>query len=154
MKQFPLISVFLSGVALIGFGAPLLAHDPAAKLVGVWEGLHGEGPKGINTNQRGLMMVYGNYVCHLHVAKERPLFSGENTAEEKREIFADLWLKTTASCGTFTIEDDTITVTWTTSANPRTEGHVTKFFLTKEGDRIKLAPEPYPQFKTVYQRLK
>lgn len=155
MKQLSLIFLLLSGVVLFGFGSLLLGHDhdQAAKFVGVWEAVHGESPKGINTNQRGLMIVHGNYVCHMNVAKERPLFSPKNTPEEKVEIFAELWRKTTASCGTFILEDNTVTVTWTTSANPRTEGHVTKFLLTSEGDRIKLAPAANPEFKTVYQRL-
>ena len=157
MRQFSLISLLLSGVVLFGFGTPLLGHDhdhdPAAEFVGVWAAVHGESPKGINTNQRGLMIVHGNYVCHMNVAKERPLFSKENTAEEKVEIFAELWRKTTASCGTFTLDHNTVTVNWTTSANPRTEGHVTKFLLTSEEDKIKLAPAANPEFKVVYQRL-
>ena len=162
MRQFSLVALLLCGILSCGFGLPLLAHDhghdhdhdQAAGFQGVWKGLHGEGPKGINTNQRGYMMVYGNYVCHLHVAKERPLFSRENTPEERLEIFAELWRKVTASCGTYTLEDNVVTVTWSTSANPRTEGNVTKFQLTTEGDKIKLAPAANPEFKTVYQRVK
>ena len=121
--------------------------------VGVWKVLHQETPQGQSTRQHGVMMVYGNYVCHLSVGKERQAPSREDSEEIRLEKRAKLWGQTTASCGTFKMKEDTITVKWTTSNNPNTQGHVTDFVLSRDGEQIKLAPAANPDFKVVYERL-
>ncbi len=111
-------------------------------------------PQGLATQQHGLMMVYANYICHLQVNKERVAPVREDSEELRLEKRAKLWGQTTASCGTFELKENTVTVNWTTSNNPGTQGHVTDFVLSREGDRIKLAPAANPEFKVVYRKLK
>lgn len=161
MKRCSLILVLLCIGVLIASGMFLAAaaktqpdHMSAKDFVGVWEVLHMETPQGLATRQHGLMMVYANYICHLQVNKERVAPMREDSEELRLEKRAKLWGQTTASCGTFELKENTVTVNWTTSNNPRTEGHVTDFVLSREGDRIKLAPAANPEFKVVYQKLK
>ncbi len=161
MKPYSVISTLLCMGVLLASGMVLAAaaqtppdQVSAEDFVGVWKVLHMETPQGEASRQHGLMMVYANYVCHLQVNKEREGPTREDSEEVRLEKRAKLWGQTTASCGTFELKENTFTVNWTTSNNPGTEGHVTDFVLSREGNRIKVAPAANPEFKVVYEKLK
>ena len=161
MKRYSVIFVLFclgvliaSGMFLAAAAKTLPDQVSAEDFVGVWKVLHMETPQGLATRQHGLMMVYANYVCHLHVNKEREGPTREDSEEVRLEKRARLWGHTTASCGTFELQENTFTVNWTISNNPGTEGHVTDFVLARDGDQIKVAPAANPEFKVVYEKLK
>ena len=129
-------------------------EEPASTLDGAWEFVRMETPDGPSETQVGEMIVFDDRVCHLRVGRERDEIAEEDSEEERTEKAAALYGSTTAACGTFELEEDLLTVQWTTSSNPGVEGNTTEFEFTSEEDIIILAPAANPQFRFVYRRAR
>jgi hypothetical protein len=100
------------------------------------------------------MVVSSNCVCFVRVGKERESIDADESDEVKQRQAAALYNSVKATCGTFSIEGDSLTAQWLTSADPGIEGNSTRFILTTENDTVSLAPAVAPQYKFVYRRLR
>jgi hypothetical protein len=127
---------------------------PESKFDGVWEFAHLVTPDGLSTTQRGHMVVTSDHVCFVRVAKERETINTDDSDEVKAEKAAGLYNSVKATCGTFSIEGDSLKANWLTSADPSVEGNITEFILNTEPDTVSLAPAMAPQYKFVYRRVR
>jgi hypothetical protein len=127
--------------------------SPESQFDGAWEFVHLVTPDGASTTQRGHMVVSSDCVCFVRVGKEREGINADDSDEAKVEKAANLYDSVRATCGTFTIEGDSLKATWLTSADPSVEGNTSEFILGIEGDTVSLAPAAAPQFKFVHRRI-
>jgi len=130
------------------------APIPENQFDGVWEFVQLVTPDGPSTTQRGHMVVTSDYVCFVRVNKERNPIATDDPDDVKSEKAADLYNAVRATCGTFSIEGDSLKAHWLTSADPSVEGNFTDFILTREADTISLAPAAASQYKFVYRRVR
>ena len=129
------------------------AEEEGADLAGVYEFVRMDTPEGENTDQFGRMIVSEDQVCHLRVAKEREEITAEDPEDVQMQKAAALFGATTAACGEYSFEEETLTVNWVVSSNPSVEGNSTEFQLTENEDgTISLAPAASPEFKFVYRK--
>lgn len=124
-----------------------------SRFVGAWEFVHLVTPDGISATQRGHMVVSSDSVCFVRVTKERELIGDDDSDELKAEKAASLYNAVRATCGTFSIEGNSLKANWLTSADPSVEGNQTEFLLSSEADTVSLAPAAAPQYQFVYRRL-
>lgn len=146
-------------VCLLGCAGPASPQSQDVEengddFTGAWDFVRLDTPDGPSTTQQGMMVVFGDYVCHVRIQKDRDAIAEDDSAEVKGEKATKLLNGSNAACGTFTRENDRLTVNWSTAVKPETQGNATEFILTTEGDTVLLAPAAAPQFKFVYQRLR
>ncbi len=98
-----------------------------------------------------MLIVNGNYICHIRVAKARENPTREDTAEQRLEKAA--YGHANSACGTFTQNGDKVDVEWMVSVQPATEGNSTEYIVKQEEGMLKLAPAQFPDFQFVYKRL-
>ena len=113
---------------------------PESQFDGAWEFAHLVTPDGLSTTQRGHMVVTSDYVCFVRVGKEREAINADDLDEVKAEKAAGLYNSVKATCGTYSIEGDSLKAKWLTSADPSVEGNITEFILSTEPDTVSLAP--------------
>lgn len=156
MKQ--IILLVLIPIACVAVSAGTISAGAAGPaegdFTGAWEFVRLDTPNGPSTGQRGHMVVFNDYVCHVRVQKDRQGIAPADSDAQKMEKAANIFNSSNAACGKFAIEGETLTVDWVTAVNPQTEGHSTKFILKHEGDLVTMAPAASPQFIFVYQRIK
>lgn len=161
MKAYCSLFFFASLLLLPACGGQTAVEDqsavsesmPDSQFDGAWEFLHLVTPDGLSTTQRGHMVVSSDCVCFVRVGREREAVGADDLDEVKVEKAAALYDSVRATCGTFTIEGDSLKAEWLTSADPSVEGNTTRFILTAEADTVSLAPAVAPQYKFVYRRM-
>ena len=130
-----------------------LAQEPASPFDGAWEFVHLVTPDGPNASQRGHMVVSAGHVCFVRVGVERETIGEDDSDQVAAEKAAGLFNAVTATCGTYTVDGNTLKASWLTSADPSVEGNVAEFIMGLEGDTVSLAPAVAPQFRFVYRRI-
>ncbi len=144
----------LIAVAVLALAAlPALAFHGEAVLEGAYEFVRSESPQGSSTTQMGMMVVKGDYMCHLRVSKEREKTVQDEADEERDRKYAAAFRGSNGTCGKIRIEGDKVIADWGVTLDPNDEGNTSEFVFHQDGGTLTIAPAGAPQFKFVYQRV-
>ncbi len=129
------------------------AESSVERYNGVYQLLRLDSPNGPSSTQKGLMIVQDGSLCHLRVDKERENFVQDESDEEAMRKAAAAFTAANSACGTFTLEGEIVTATWTSTLNPDRDGTTSEFIFSQEEDQLFIAPAGSPEFRYVYQKV-
>ena len=129
------------------------AESSVDRYDGVYQLVRLDSPNGPSSTQKGLMIIQDGSLCHLRVDKERENFVQDEPDEEAMRKSAAAFTAANSACGTFTLEGEIVTATWTSTLNPNRDGSTSEFIFSQEEDLLFIAPAGSPEFKYVYQKV-
>ncbi|MFQ5738859.1 MAG: hypothetical protein ACE5JX_07570 [Acidobacteriota bacterium] len=122
-------------------------------LDGVYEFVRLDAPDGPNTSQKGMMIVKGDYLCHIRVRKEREKRAQGDSQEERARKSAAALRGANASCGHFTADGSQVNARWKVAIDPNIEENTPQYTFVLEGDTLRVSPATAPEFKFVYKKI-
>ncbi len=147
------------GLGLV-FGLVCLQVAPGAGafhgenvLEGAYQFVRLDSPQGSSTTQEGMLVVKGDYLCHLRVSKEREKMVQDEPAEERSRKAAAAFQGSNATCGKIEVHEGRVIAHWGVTLDPNDEGNTSEFVFTQDGETLTIAPAGAPEFKFVYRKV-
>jgi hypothetical protein len=139
-------------IALV-LAANALGADP--KLDGAYKfvGLTFQGGGQTEADAKGMIVVHGKYMAFVRAGVGRKTWEQSEPQEERAKKIIAAYQGLAATCGSFEVQGNVITLQQLAQSNPATMGTATKWEYKLEGDKLTLKPVPNPGVEFTFERL-
>jgi hypothetical protein len=129
------------------------AKDP--KLDGAYKLVAIKTPNNTQTeaNVKGMMVVHGNYMAFVRARVDRKTWSQDEPAEERTKKIVEAFQGLAATCGTFVLQGDNLTITQHAQANPGSMGAQSKWLYKLDGKNLTIMPQGVAGVEFQFERL-
>lgn len=148
-----LVAAVLTGIIMLALTGHLLAFHGESPLEGAYEYVRSESPQGTSSGQVGMLVIKGDHLCHLRVAKDREKTVRDESEEERNRKYASAFRGSNGTCGKIAVDGEKVTATWGVSLDPNDEGNVSEFIFAQDGEELTISPAGAPDFKFVYKKV-
>lgn len=134
-------------------GASVLAADP--KLDGAYKftGLKFQGGGQTEAEAKGMIVVHGKHMAFVKASVGRQTWEQSEPQEERAKKIIAAYQGLAATCGTFEVQGNTITLQQLAQASPASMGSTTKWEYKLEGKTLTLKPVANPGVEFTFERL-
>ena len=143
---FVLLVVLVSAVNV-------LAADP--KLEGAYKfvGLKFQGGGQTDAEAKGMIVVHGKYMAFVKAGVGRQTWEQNEPQEERTKKIVAAYQGLAATCGTFEVQGNIISLQQLAQASPGSMGTTTKWEYKLEGKTLTLKPVASPGVEFTFERL-
>ena len=143
---FVLLIVLVSAVNV-------LAADP--KLEGAYRfvGLKFQGGGQTDAEAKGMIVVHGKYMAFVKAGVGRQTWEQSEPQEERAKKIIAAYQGIAATCGTFEVQGNIISLQQLAQASPGSMGTTTKWEYKLEGKMLTLKPVANPGVEFAFERL-
>lgn len=142
------IALILTAVATTA-----LAADP--KLDGAYKLVSIKTPNGSQTEAqvKGMIVVHGKYMAFVRAAVDRKTWTQDEPADERTKKIIAAYQGLAATCGTFQVQGNTLTLTQHAQASPASMGATSQWLFKLEGNSLSIRPQAAPNVEFLFERL-
>ena len=140
-------------LAVLVSAANSLAADP--KLEGAYKfvGLKFQGGGQTDAEAKGMIVVHGKYMAFVKASVGRQTWEQTEPQDERTKKIVAAFQGLAATCGTFEIQGNTISLQQMAQANPGSMGTTTKWEYKLAGKTLTLKPAASPGVEFTFERL-
>jgi lipocalin-like protein len=133
--------------------ASILAADP--KLDGAYRftGLKFQGGGQTDAEAKGMIVVHGKHMAFVKASVGRQTWEQTEPQEERAKKIIAAYQGIAATCGTFEIQGNTISLQQVAQASPASMGTTTKWEYKLDGKTLTLKPVANPGVEFTFERL-
>lgn len=134
-------------------GANALAADP--KLDGAYKFVGLKFPGGAQTeaDAKGMIVVHGKYMAFVRASVGRATWDQSEPQDARTKKIVDAYQGLAATCGTFEIQGNVISLNQLAQSSPASMGTTTKWQYKLEGNKLTLKPASNPDVEFSFERL-
>ncbi|HSB10433.1 MAG TPA: lipocalin-like domain-containing protein [Blastocatellia bacterium] len=138
---------------LLGVAANVAAADP--KLDGAYKFVGLKFPGGAQTDAeaKGMIVVHGKYMAFVRASVGRPTWDQSEPQETRMKKIVDAYQGLAATCGTFEVQGNVISLQQLAQSSPASMGTTTKWQYKLEGNKLTLKPASNPDVEFSFERL-
>lgn len=153
LKIALICAVVLATCASISAATPRRQKD--AKLDGAYRYVSTVFPGGKQTDAeaKGMIVVHDKYIAFVRAGVDRKTWDQSEPQEERSKKIIAAYQGLAATCGSFTISGNVISLQQVAQANPLTMGKEIKWEYKLEGNLLKLKPVSNPGVEFTFERL-
>ena len=131
----------------------VLAADP--KLEGAYRftGLKFQGGGQTDSEAKGMIVVHGKYMAFVKSNVGRQTWQQDEAQDERTKKIVAAFQGLAATCGTFEVQGNTITLQQIAQANPGSMGTTTKWEYKLEGKTLTVKPTASPGVEFTFEKL-
>jgi Lipocalin-like domain len=131
----------------------VFAADP--KLEGAYRfvGLKFQGGGQTDAEAKGMIVVHGKYMAFVKANVGRQKWEQNEAQDERTKKIVAAFQGLAATCGTFEVQGNTISLQQTAQASPASMGTTTKWEYKLEGKTLTLKPVASPGVEFTFERL-
>lgn len=131
----------------------VLAADP--KLDGAYKLVSIKTPNGTQTeaNVKGMIVVHGRHMAFVRANVDRKTWTQDEPAEERAKKIVAAYQGLAATCGSFEVQGNTLTLTQLAQASPSSMGSQSKWQFKLEGNTLTIMPTSVAGVEFVFERL-
>lgn len=131
----------------------VLAADP--KLEGAYRftGLKFQGGGQTDSEAKGMIVVHGKYMAFVKSNVGRQTWQQNEAQDERTKKIVAAFQGLAATCGTFEVQGNTITLQQIAQANPGSMGTTTKWEYKLEGKTLTVKPTASPGVEFTFEKL-
>ena len=147
------LSLLCAVAVMVLIGTSVLAADP--KLDGAYRYVSTTFPGGSQTDAdaKGMIVVHGKYMAFVRAGVDRKTWEQNEPAEERNKKIIAAYQGLAATCGSFEIQGNVITLQQLAQASPLTMGRSIKWEYKLEGKLLKLKPVANSGVEFTFERL-
>jgi hypothetical protein len=129
------------------------AADP--KLDGAYRYVSTTFPGGSQTDAdaKGLLVVHGKHMAFVRAGVDRKTWDQNEPADERTKKIVAAYQGLAATCGSFVIEGNIITLQQLAQSSPASMGTAVKWEYKLEGKTLKLKPVANPQVVFTFEKV-
>ena len=116
-------------------------------------GLKFQGGGQTDTEAKGMIVVHGKYMAFVKANVGRQTWEQNEAQDERAKKIVAAYQGLAATCGTFEVQGNTISLQQTAQANPGSMGTTTKWEFKLEGKTLTLKPSASPGVEFTFERL-
>ena len=147
LKALLVLSIFILAASSAFAAGPKL--DGAYKFVG----LKFQGGGQTDAEAKGMIVVHGKHMAFVKAGVGRQTWNQSEPQEERTKKIIAAYPGLQATCGTFEVQGNTISLTQLAQASPATMGTTTKWEYKLEGNKLTLKPAGNPGVEFMFERL-
>ena len=138
---------------VLAAAATVFAADP--KLEGAYRfvGLKFQGGGQTDAEAKGMIVVHGKYMAFVKASVGRQTWEQSEPQEERGKKIVAAYQGLAATCGTFEIQGNIISLQQLAQASPGSMGTTTKWEYKLEGKMLTLKPVANPGVEFSFERL-
>jgi hypothetical protein len=146
-------AMLVLSIALI-LAANALAADP--KLDGAYKfvGLTFQGGGQTEADVKGMIVVHGKYMAFVRANVGRKTWEQSEPQEERAKKIIAAYQGLAATCGSFEVQGNVITLQQLAQSSPASMGTTTKWEYKLDGDKLTLKPVANPGVEVTFERLR
>jgi hypothetical protein len=131
----------------------VLAADP--KLEGAYKfvGLKFQGGGQTDAEAKGMIVVHGKYMAFVKASVGRQTWEQSEPQEERAKKIVAAYQGLAATCGSFEVQGNIISLQQLAQASPGSMGTTTKWEYKLEGSKLTLKPVANPGVEFSFERL-
>lgn len=131
----------------------VLAADP--KLEGAYRftGLKFQGGGQTDSEAKGMIVVHGKYMAFVKSNVGRQTWQQDEAQDERTKKIVAAFQGLAATCGTFEVQGNIITLQQIAQANPGSMGTTTKWEYKLEGKTLTVKPTASPGVEFTFEKL-
>ena len=131
----------------------VLAADP--KLEGAYRftGLKFQGGGQTDSEAKGMIVVHGKYMAFVKSNVGRQTWKQDEPQDERTKKVVAAFQGLAATCGTFEVQGNTISLQQIAQANPGSMGTTTKWEYKLEGKTLTLKPTASPGVEFTFEKM-
>jgi hypothetical protein len=131
----------------------VLAADP--KLDGAYKfvGLTFQGGGQTEADAKGMIVVHGRYMAFVRAGVGRQTWEQSEPEGDRAKKIIAAYQGLAATCGTFEIQGNVISLQQLAQSSPASMGTTTKWEYKLEGNKLKLKPVANPGVEFTFERL-
>jgi hypothetical protein len=150
MKSTTLLALLLTAAVC---SAPCFAADP--KLDGAYEYVSTSFPGGTQTNAevKGLLVVHGKHMAFVRANVGRKTWDQNEPPDERTKKIVEAYQGLAATCGTFEVQGNVITLQQLAQSSPASMGQAVKWEYTLQGKTLKLRPVANRQVEFAFEKV-
>ena len=135
--------------------ADFLAAVQKSKLDGAYRfvSLKFQGGGQTDTEAKGMIVVHGKYMAFVKANVGRQTWEQNEAQDERSKKIVAAYQGLAATCGTFEVEGNTISLQQMAQANPGSMGTTTKWEYKLAGNTLTLKPAASPGVEFTFERL-
>ncbi|HEY3135175.1 MAG TPA: lipocalin-like domain-containing protein [Blastocatellia bacterium] len=147
------LRVLIGLLIVIFVTANVRAADP--KLDGAYKfvGLKFPGGSQSDADVKGMIVVHGKYMAFVRANVGRKTWDQNEPEAERAKKMVAAYLGMAATCGTFELQGDVISLTQLAQSSPASMGATTKWKYKLQGKTLTLEPVPNPGVEFTFERL-
>jgi len=140
-------------IILLISAASVAAADP--KLDGAYKYVGLKFPGGTQTDAeaKGMIVVHGKYMAFVRANVGRPTWEQSEPQEARMKKIVDAYQGLAATCGTFEVQGNVISLQQLAQSSPASMGTTTKWQFKLEGNKLTLKPSSNPDVEFSFERL-
>jgi hypothetical protein len=133
--------------------ANVMAADP--KLDGAYKfvGLKFQGGGQTEADVKGMIVVHGKYMAFVRANVGRKMWDQSEPQEERAKKIVAAYQGLAATCGTFEVQGNVITLQQLAQSSPASMGTATKWEYKLEGNKLTLKPAANLDVEFSFERL-
>jgi hypothetical protein len=153
LKVMLVCAVVLSACAAVSAAGQ--KDKQAPKLDGAYKYVSTTFPGGQQTeaDAKGMIVVHDNYMAFVRAGVDRKTWDQSEPQEERAKKIIAAYQGLAATCGSFAINGNVITLQQVAQASPLTMGKEVKWEYRLEGKTLKLKPVANPGVEFTFERL-
>jgi hypothetical protein len=130
-----------------------LAADP--KLDGAYKfvGLAFQGGAQTEADAKGMIVVHGKYMAFVRASVGRATWDQKEPESDRTKKIIAAYQGLAATCGTFEVQGNVITLQQLAQSSPGSMGTTTKWEYKLEGNKLKIKPVSNPGVEFTFERL-
>ena len=138
---------------LLATGSNALASDP--KLDGAYRYVSTtfSGNPQAGAEMRGMLVVHGKYLAFVRAGVDRQTWDQSEPQEERTKKIIAAYQGLAATCGSFDVEGNVITLHQVAQASPLTMGKDVKWEFKVEGKMLKIKPVANQGVEFAFERM-
>ena len=139
--------------ALLVFAVNATAADP--KLDGAYKfvGLKFPGGAQTESDAKGMIVVHGKYMAFVRASVGRQTWDQSEAQDSRMKKIVEAFQGLAATCGTFSVQGDVISLTQLAQSSPASMGTTTKWQFKLDGNKLMLKPSSNPDVEFTFERL-
>src|SRR5437660_6767948 len=147
------LKVLLVVVIALVLAGNALAADP--KLDGAYKfvGLKFQGGGQTEAEVKGMIVVHGKYMAFVRANVGRKTWDQSEPQEERAKKIIAAYQGLAATCGSFEVQGNVITLQQLAQSSPASMGTTTKWEYKLEGNKLKIKPAANPGVEFTFERL-
>jgi hypothetical protein len=146
-------AVIVCAFIFLAAGSNVLASDP--KLDGAYRYVSTTFPGGSQTDaeMKGMLVVHGKYLAFVRAGVDRKTWDQSEPQEERAKKIIAAYQGLAATCGSFDIAGNVITLHQVAQASPLTMGKDVKWEYKVEGKMLKIKPVANQGVEFAFERM-